>query len=78
MPAKSLRRLAWLLAALALGAQADDNDVLSLQFLEYLGTLVEADGEWVGPDDLDEDVLFQRVASTSDSTPGSGEKEVIE
>lgn len=68
----------WLLAALALGAQADEADLPSLEFLEYLGTLVEADGEWVGPEDLDEDALFQRVAGTSDTTPGSREEEVIE
>lgn len=67
--AKSLTASLWLLAALALCAHADDTgDPPSLDFLEYLGTLVETDGEWVGPQDLEEDGLLPKVVSTSQST----------
>ena len=76
--AASLKLLLWLPVVLAFGVQADDADVPSLEFLEYLGTLMETDGEWLGPEDLDEDALFQRVASTTETTSGPGEEEVIE
>lgn len=70
--------LIWLLVGISLGAQANDEDVPSLELLEYLGTLVEANGEFVGPEDLTEDTLFQRVAGAADPAPRSSEEEVIE
>ena len=60
-------------------AQADDKDAPSLELLEYLGTLVEANGQLVGPEDLTEDTLFRSVASAApDQGPTSSEEEVIE
>ncbi len=70
--------LIWLLVGISLGVQANDEDVPSLELLEYLGALVEANGEFVGPGDLTEDTLFQRVAGAADPAPRSSEEEVIE
>ena len=72
------RSLIWLVAGMALGAQADDAEAPSLELLEYLGTLVEANGRLVGPEDLTEDTLFRSVASALDQGPTSSEEEVIE
>jgi hypothetical protein len=80
MPGRSKARAVFcLLAGIALGVHAEDAEAPSLDLLEYLGTLVESDGEWLGPDDLKEDTLFRPVADTTDALPASkDDEEVIE
>ena len=36
---------------------AQDAQMPSLEFFEYLGSLVETDGKWIGPEDMDGPIM---------------------
>ena len=44
---------------------AEEPEMPSLEFLEYLGLLVPQDGEWIGPEDLDGPLLGDELAAVS-------------
>ncbi len=54
MRASGLALLAAVIMTFSQEISAQEPEMPSLEFLEYLGLLVEQeDGEWIGPEDLD-------------------------
>jgi hypothetical protein len=61
----------WLLACLLITQHglAEDASGPSLEFLEYLGSLVDDEGGWVGPEDMEEVVVTEDAQTMSDEEP---------
>ncbi len=49
-------------AVTALAQEAGQDGAVELSFFEYLGTMVEQDGTWLDPLDLDNDALVQETS----------------
>ena len=57
---------------------ADEVQVPSLEFLDYLGDLVKHDGEWIDPLDMDSDLMADDEAKVAALVPAKEEAEKVE
>lgn len=66
MPAESVKRAMCVVAGVSLCALVRADTEIEFDFLDYLGEMVEVEGDWVDPVALDTDIALAAESSTQE------------